>query len=162
MESALQTIEQMAPDVVPSLMLPLAGRTLLVPTVTVAEMVPFAQAEKVEDAPDWLLGDFYWRDLRVPLLSFEVLNGEALPEVQPKSRVAVFNNTGVDEGLPFIAISTQGIPKLVRVGNEDIAVDDEGQNHAFDRLHVTLNGEAMTIPDITALEHVYLEWRNSQ
>ncbi len=162
MESALQTIEKMSLDIVPSLMIPLAGRTLLVPTVTVAEMVPFAQAETVADAPDWLLGDFHWRDLRVPLLSFEVLNGEALPEIQPKSRIAVLNNTGVDEGLPFIAVATQGIPKLVRVSGEDITVNEEESCQSFDRLQATLSGENVVIPDVTALENVYLEWRNSQ
>ena len=161
MESALQTIEQMAPDVVPSLMIPLANRTLLVPTVTVAEMVPYSQAEAVDGGPDWLLGNFFWRDLKVPLLSFEVLNGEALPEIQPKSRVAVFNNTGVSEQLPFIAIATQGIPKLARVSAGDISVNEDESAKPFDRLHVTLNGEGLLIPDITALENVYLEWSGS-
>jgi len=161
MESALQTIEQMAPEIVPSLMIPLAGRMLLVPTVTVAEMVAFAQPKPVENSPDWLLGDFYWRDLRVPLLSFEVLNGEALPEVQAKSRVAVFNHSGIDDDLPFIAIATQGIPKLARVSADDISVNEDGRCQAFDRLHATLNGENVVIPEVTALENVYLEWRRN-
>lgn len=161
MESALQTIEKMSLEVVPSLMIPLVGRTLLVPTVTVAEMVPFAQAQAVANAPDWLIGDFHWRDLRVPLLSFEVLNGEALAEIQPKSRIAVLNNTGVDESLPFLAVATQGIPKLARVSGEDISVNEDVSCQSFDRLQATLNGESVVIPDVTALENVYLEWRNS-
>lgn len=162
MESALQTIEQLAPDVVPSLMIPLAGRTLLVPTVTVAEMVPYTQVEAISDSPDWLLGYFLWRDLKVPLVSYEVLCGEALPEIQPKSRVAVFNNTDVSDDLPFIAVPTQNIPKLARVAEGDIAVIDGMNCRPLERLHVTMDGESLVIPDITALEQVYMEWSQGQ
>ncbi len=162
MDSAVKTIEQMAPEVVPSLMIPLAGRTLLAPTVTVAEMVPYAEAAPIADAPDWLLGHFMWRDQKVPLLSFEVLSGEAKPDIQPKSRVAVFNNTGVSDELPFIAVPTQGIPKLVRVGCEDIFALEEKACRAFERLHVALDGDELVIPDISALEQVFLDWSKNQ
>lgn len=160
MDSVLKTIEQFAPDVVPSLMIPLAGRTLLAPTVSVAEMVPYETPEAINEAPDWLLGFFVWRDVKVPLLSFEVLCGETLPTLQPKSRVAVFNNTGVSPELPFIAVPTQGIPKLVRVSEEDISVVEDRGCRTFERMHVSLSGEALLIPDVSALEQVYLDWQN--
>lgn len=168
MDSGLTTIEQFAadlvpetaPDVVPSLMIPLAGRTLLAPTVSVAEMVPYADPEPIDGAPDWLLGMIRWREIQVPLLSFEVLSGESRPEIQPKSRIAVFNNTGVSDSLPFIAIPTQGIPRLVRVSEEDISVTEGRSCRTFERLYVTLNGvDAVLIPDVSALEQVYLDWQ---
>lgn len=160
MDSALKTIEQLAPDVVPSLMIPLAGRTLLAPTVSVAEMVPYAAPVPVDHAPDWLLGLFHWREIQVPLLSFEVLSGEGRPELLPQSRIAVFNNTGVSDSLPFIAIPTQGIPRLVRVSEEDISVTEGRSCRTFERLHVTLIGDdEVLIPDVSALEQVYLDWQ---
>lgn len=162
MDSALKTIEQFAPDVVPSLMIPLAGRTLLAPTVSVAEMVPYAAPETIEQAPDWLLGFFHWREMKVPLLSFEILSGESRPDIQSQSRIAVFNNTGVSDTLPFIAIPTQGIPRLVRVSEEDISVTEGRSCRTFERLHVTLNGDdEVLIPDLSALEQVYLDWQQS-
>lgn len=161
MDSALKTIEQFAPDVVPSLMIPLAGRTLLAPTVSVAEMVPYTIVESIDNAPDWLLGFFEWRNVKVPLLSFEVLSGEAKAELQPKSRIAVFNNTGVSESVPFIALPTQGIPKLVRVSAEDISVTEGRSCLRFERMHVTLSGDELLIPDVSALEQVYLDWQNA-
>lgn len=160
MESALKTIEQFAPDVVPSLLIPMAGRTLLAPTVSVAEMVSYDAPEAISDAPDWLLGFFNWRDVKVPLLSFEILCGETLPELQSKSRIAVFNNTGVSPDLPFIAVPTQGIPKLVRVVEDDISMLEDRSCRTFERMHVTLSGEELLIPDISALEQVYLDWHN--
>ncbi|WP_439133109.1 chemotaxis protein CheW [Pseudomaricurvus sp.] len=160
MDSALKTIEQFAPDVVPSLMIPLAERTLLAPTVSVAEMVPYAAPETINDAPDWLLGYFLWRDVKVPLLSFEILCGETQPELQAKSRIAVFNNTGVSPDLPFVAVPTQGIPKLVRVSEEDISMMEDRSCRTFERMHVTLSGEEVLIPDVSALEQVYLDWQN--
>lgn len=146
---------------VASLMIPLAGRVLLVPTVTVAEMAPYISPEPEADSPDWLLGYYRWREQRVPLLSYEVLNGEALAPPLPQSRVAVFNNTGVSDELPFIAVATQGIPKLARVNPDEISELEDAVKKPFDTMHVSLTGEAAVIPNITALEQVYLDWRKS-
>ncbi|GAB3112961.1 chemotaxis protein CheW [Aestuariicella hydrocarbonica] len=162
MESAIKTIEQQALEAVPSLMIPLAGRTLLAPTVTVAEMVAYSEPEPVPGAPDWLLGFVEWRDLKVPLLSFEVLSGEGVPEIQPKSRMAVFNNTGVSDDLPFIALPTQGIPKLVRVTEEDISEAEGLSCRALERMYVMLSGEKLLIPDVSALEQVFIDWQKNQ
>ncbi len=162
MDTALNSIEHSLPEVVPSLMIPLAGRTLLAPTVSVAEIVPYAPPLPIEHAPAWLLGTFIWRDQQVPLLSFEGLCGDSQPDPHSRSRVVVFNNTGVSEELPFIAIATQGIPKLARVGAEDISAQDAIAPGAYERLWVLLNGEGLLIPDITALEQIYLDWRTGQ
>jgi chemosensory pili system protein ChpC len=145
---------------IPCLLLPLHGRLLLVPTVTVAEMVPMAPYQDAEeDSPDWLLGYFQWRGQDVPLLSFERLAGEAETSVVAKGRVAVLNNTGVSDGLPFIAVPTTGIPRMSRVSPEDIKEDPDAPKKPFELMRVKIGLEEFTIPDVTALENVYLEWR---
>lgn len=149
--------QQTTPENIPCLMIPLAGRSLLVPTVTVAEMVSYKRPEPVEDSPEWLLGVVEWRNQRVPVLSFEVLNGEANPGVATRSRLAVFNNTGVSEDLPFIAVVSQAIPKLVRVTASDIDEADIALE-PFDRMWVDVEGEQAVIPDVSALEQLYVDW----
>jgi len=151
------SIQPDTPEEIPCLMLPLAGRTLLVPTVSIAEMVSYSAPQAVDQAPDWLLGMVEWRNLQVPVLSFEVLNGEANPGTAQRSRLAVFNNTGVSDELPFIALPTQAIPKLIRVSGQDISVSDEG-NQPFDRMRVDVEDETLTIPDISSLERAYMDW----
>jgi membrane-associated phospholipid phosphatase len=58
----LQTVREVA-----SLLIPLDGELLLVPNVTVAEIVPISRVEPRADAPEWYLGDFSWREQTVPL-----------------------------------------------------------------------------------------------
>ncbi|NIB39619.1 chemotaxis protein CheW [Pseudomaricurvus alkylphenolicus] len=161
MENEVQVLESGLTDVLPSLMIPLEDRILLAPTVSVAEMVPYSMPQAIDNAPAWLLGLLRWRDQQVPLMMLEVLNGGAKPEVHRYSRIAVFNHTGVDEELPFVALLTQGIPKLARVSEEDLRVTEGKEARPFERMHVTLSGEDVVIPDITALEWAYLDWRTS-
>lgn len=144
-----------------SLLIPLQGRVLLVPTVTVAEMAAYNRPEPIANAPAWLLGFYHWREQKVPLLSFEVLNGEPCPAPAAKSRVAVFNNTGISDELPFIAIPTQGIPRLARVTDNEITERDDAANKAFDFMQVNVSGEDAVIPDISALENAYLNWKGT-
>jgi len=146
---------------VPSLLIPVGGRTLLVPTVSIAEIAPFSHASGEQDAPDWYLGKIQWRDQQVPLLSFEVINGEARPAIHSRCRVAVFNNTGVSEDLPFLALPTQGIPRLARVNAEELS-QREAATKAFELMHVSLAGENAVIPDVAALERAYLDYRASR
>lgn len=145
---------------IPCLLVPLHNRTLLVPTVTVAEMVPVAPYEGEADSPDWFLGFFEWRGQKVPLVSFELLAGDTDASVAAKGRVAVMNNTGVSEDLPFIAIPTQGIPRMARVSPEDIKEDANAVKKPFELMRVKIGLEELTIPDVTALEKAYLEFRS--
>src|SRR5690606_11369984 len=53
------------------LAIPLADRTLLIPNVVVAELIPYRAPQPSAGMPAWFLGQINWRDLRLPLLSFE-------------------------------------------------------------------------------------------
>lgn len=146
---------------IPSLLLPLHGRLLLVPTVTVAEMVPMGPYRDVADGPDWFLGYFPWRGCDVPLLSFELLNGETDTPVVAKGRIAVLNNTGVSEDLPFIAIPTVGIPRMSRISADDIKEDTNTPKKPYELMRVTVGVEELAIPDVSALERSYLQLRET-
>lgn len=150
--------KRLLPEHIPSLLIPLLDTTLLLPTVSVAEMAAYDQPLPLDNAPDWLLGSFVWRQQQIPLLAFERLSGGDLAAAHSRSRVAVLNNTGVSEQLPFIGILTQRIPRLTHVIGESIQESVERERRAFDLMAVTIDGEAAIIPDISALEHVYLNW----
>lgn len=138
---------------VPSMLLPMADRTLLVPGVSVAEIVNYSYAECPEDAPEWFLGNIIWRKLSVPLVSFEMLNGQPMPRMGSQRRIAVLNNTGVSEALPFIAIPIQGIPSLLRVTPAELAdVEDVDLSPAERAAARISTGETVLIPDVSVLE----------
>ncbi|MBE8718962.1 chemotaxis protein CheW [Cellvibrio polysaccharolyticus] len=158
MKAQPQRIEQKKVQEVASLLIPLAGLSLLLPNVTVAEIVPLPDMVPVEQVPDWYLGDCLWREQRIPVVSFERLNQAALPQVQRTARLAVLNATGVHEELPFIAVLTSGLPRLARVTEEELSVRDGVAAKTFDLLNVSWAGESAVIPDITAMEHILLPW----
>lgn len=154
---APQRIEKKIEEVA-SLLIPLQGRMLLAPNVTIAEIVPVAQVIPVENAPAWYLGNCTWREQTIPLLSFEVMNGEDKPGVAQRSRFAVINTTGVNESLPFIAILTQGLPRLARVTEEEITEREDMDNKPFELMHVSWAGEEAVIPNVEAMERAFLDY----
>lgn len=154
---APQRIEKKVQEVA-SLLIPIQGRLLLAPNVTVAEIVPVSQVIPVEDAPPWYLGNCSWREQTIPLLSFEVMNGEDKPGVASRSRFAVLNTTGVNESLPFIAILTQGLPRLARVTEEEITEREDADNKPFELMHVSWAGEEAVIPHVEAMERAFLDY----
>jgi len=154
---APQRIEKKVQEVA-SLLIPIQGRLLLAPNVTVAEIVPVSQVVPIQDAPAWYLGNCSWREQTIPLLSFEVMNGEDKPGVSSRSRFAVLNTTGVNESLPFIAILTQGLPRLARVTEEEITEREDADNKAYELMHVSWAGEEAVIPHVEAMERAFLDY----
>ena len=154
---APQRIEKKIEEVA-SLLIPVQGRQLLAPNVTIAEIVPVSQVVPVQDAPAWYLGNCSWREQTIPLLAFEVLNGEDKPGVSSRSRFAVINTTGIHESLPFIAIITQGLPRLARVTEEEITEREDTDKKPFELMHVSWAGEEAVIPNVEAMERAFLDY----
>jgi chemosensory pili system protein ChpC len=131
------------------LLLPLADRTLLLPNVAVAELISYRPPLVTEGLPSWFLGQVSWRDLSLPLLSFEAASdGQA--QVGPGSRVAVINALGGRAKVKFLALLVQGIPRSVKVGSELLRADVA---LAPLELSAVSFGEAvLKIPDLVGLE----------
>ncbi|MVW74430.1 chemotaxis protein CheW [Pseudomonas xionganensis] len=132
-----------------ALLIPLADRTLLLPNVAVAELIPYRPPQVSEGMPAWFLGQVAWRDLRLPLLSFEAASdGQA--QVNPGSRVAVINALGGRANVKFVALLVQGIPRSVKVGPELVRAETRLAPLELDAVNF---GEAvLKIPDLIGLE----------
>lgn len=143
-------------DNVRTLIIPLAGRNLLLPNVAVAEVIPYLRPRAVEGAPDWLLGAINWRGLTIPLISFDRLHGQAHADVMAQARIAVFNSVRADNTLGFYAVVTAGIPQLKRV-NADALQDVPGVMAAGLLAQVQVGDIQAVIPDLAALESVVTE-----
>lgn len=162
MSEAQKKIQSGQVSEVSSLLIPLVGRHLLVPAVTVAEMVPFRNPERDPESPDWYLGDIMWREQRVPLITLEVLSGEAMPAYDSHCRIAVLNNAGVDDSLPFLGLATQGIPRLSRVKADEVHELENAQLRRFELMHVSHAGEDLVIPDVVALEQAFIDYQRAK
>lgn len=142
---------------IPSLLVPMSDIKLLLPTVSVAEMIPYqapqARQQVVYDSvPDWYLGNLAWRGVAVPMLSFERLNGELAANISADSQILVLNNTGVNAQLPFLCLPTQGIPRLSRVAMSEIAENTQALLKEYEEMRVHVAGEQAVIPDVAKME----------
>ncbi|KRW61571.1 chemotaxis protein CheW [Pseudomonas sp. TTU2014-080ASC] len=131
------------------LLIPLTDRTLVLPNVAVAELIPYRAVQATEGLPGWFLGQVAWRDLRLPLLSFENASG-GQSQVGPTSRVAVINALGGRDTVKFIALLVQGIPRSVKLTPE--LPHSDAPLTALELAAVQVGDTVAKIPDLLGLE----------
>lgn len=132
------------------LLMPLADRMLLVPNVAVAELIPYRAPQAAQGMPAWFLGQVQWRDLSLPLLSFEAASSGEPQPVGSAARVAVLNAVGGREHVKFVALLVQGIPRSIKVDASLARVDVELAPLELDA--VNLGDVQARIPDLIGLE----------
>ncbi len=140
-----QTVAQIT-----GLLLTLSDRLLLLPNTAVAELVAYRNVQPAENSPNWLLGQIAWRDLSLPLLSFEAASSD-IPANLDNARVVIINAIGGRPKFRFFALLIKGIPRSVRIEKSLQRLPDEAlQNLELDA--VSIDGEIAKIPDLAALE----------
>ena len=132
-----------------ALLMPLHDRNLLLPNVAMAELVPYQTPERRDAMPDWLLGYIGWRNLTLPLLSFEVASGSRA-EIGRNARIAVLNAIGDRPGTPFLALLLQGIPRALKVDADLPAATSTLA--PLELAAVRIGDELAKIPDLEGLE----------
>lgn len=140
------------PESIRSLMLPVADSNLLIPSTVVAEVIGHAPPERDGSGPDWLLGQVTWRGQRVPCVAFEALDGGAAPTAGARARTVVLKAVGGRQGLPYIALRTGGIPRLVNVDRDGVEALDDGPVPTGVSEAVLAHGEPALIPDLDTIE----------
>jgi len=134
-------------------LVPVGNLRLLLPNATIAEVVTQSKPEPVADAPDWLLGRIAWRGWRVPLVSFTKLAGTEEGDAELSVRVAVLKALGGNPKLPFIAVLTQGFPRLTTLNAELIIPTHDGTALPPGvRAHVLVRDDVAMIPDLEWIE----------
>lgn len=156
-----QLAQQSTINEISTLLVPVHGKHLVLPNVTVAEILPWHDPEPLAEAPGWFLGMLTWRKLGVPLISFEVLNGEPTADLVPGRRIAILNSVTGDPELPFCGIVTAGVPRLLRVLADEIGVDPnpDAVSGPAERSRVLVAGERASIPDVAYVEQRVQQFR---
>lgn len=131
------------------LLLPLSDRYLLLPNVAVAELIDYQDSTPEEGAPEWFLGPISWRQLTLPLLSFEAACG-GRAKVGGRARIVVLNALGGRNELKFIGLLTQGIPRSCKLDSQLSYVDVPLAELELAAVQV---GETVArVPDLIGLE----------
>lgn len=149
-------------DAVHCLLIPIYGETLLLPNAAVAEVVAYIDSEPADNAPEWFLGYMNWRDLRIPLISFEAATGGNVAPLQKNSRIAILNTLNGKQEVSHFGIVTQGIPHLQVVHEKHLSRDEEPSDPRPSIAdYVQLNEETVLVPDIDELEKRLLQLQGS-
>lgn len=140
-----------------TLLIPVSGRQLVLPNVNIAEVIPYVAPTPAADVPAWHLGSFAWRSTQVPLIVFEAINDEPYTNPIPNRRIAILNNVTGNPMLPFCGIVTAGLPRLMRLLPEEIAVDTDVPAGPAEIARVLVNGERASIPDVAYIQNQLLK-----
>jgi chemosensory pili system protein ChpC len=145
-------------DTLSCVMIPMTERQLLLPNVSIAEVVDFASTEAPANAPGWVAGILEWRGLNLPVISYDAANGgEITAPSGNRGRIVVLNTIGDHhDKVPFMALVTQGIPSQTRL-NEAQVKRLEGETGSADLMQVDVDGEIAFIPNLGFLESLALE-----
>jgi len=114
--------ETVAEKEIRCVLIPLTEFWLLLPNAAVAEVISFSPYEKQDNQIDWMLGTIDWREQKVPLVSFEGLLDIPIQQVTERTKIVVLNTLNGNTKLPYIALSSQSIPRLIKVSSETLKV----------------------------------------
>jgi chemosensory pili system protein ChpC len=138
-----------------SVLIPLSDRQLLLPNAVVAEIMGYQTPEAVEGAPEWLMGNLAWRGIMIPVISFEVMNGNEVMEPGHRGRIAIINVLSNRPRFSHYGLVVQAIPSLVRVSTDNVmptASDGTEENNPLIRQAVDLDMSPAFIPDLDEME----------
>lgn len=139
-------------------LVPVGNLRMLLPNATIAEVVTYSAPVPLAGAPDWMLGRIAWRGWQVPLVSFTQLAGAPEGDAELSMRVAVLKALGGDPKLPFIAVLTQGFPRLTTLNAELILPTHDGSDLPPGvRAHVLVRDDVAVIPDLEWIEAQLLD-----
>jgi len=152
-EAATQISSQQASADIRGVLLPIEQTHLLLPNVTVAEVIGFRDAEPLVDAPGWLTGTITWRQRKVPVVAFEFFLNNRVSPPGHRARIALCHNLRGNPGIAYIGIICQSIPRLARVNASTITEADPADALLPEMTlrHLYYGNEDVWIPDIEAL-----------
>lgn len=141
-------------------LIPVTHKYLLLPNVSIAEIIVHRLPQPMDNVPTWFMGHLDWRTRQIPLVSFEGLNDEPFQASsgQRNCNIAVLNGIGTSEQLPFLALLTQSAPRMMRVSAEELAVDNQAELGPAELMVVSANGELASIPNLEFIENTILQF----
>ena len=144
------------PDQLSSLLVKVDQGVLLLPNVSVAEIVNMGSVNKLDDKPEWYIGNISWRDMELPLISYELMKGQGKSDLKASSRIIILNGIKGSKMLPFYGLVSEGIPRLSRVSPREID-QEEKCSEKTDYASLSLNGESVIIPNLENIEQMLID-----
>jgi len=136
----------------PVMLLPLNTDAMLVPDVMVVEVCVAKEVQIEDDSPEWFVGYQSWRGYKVPVISFEALNGAMRVDPSQISRIAIIKSTVEHGYLPYYGLVISGAPVCYEVGGNTVLVEEGRPRGRAEALSVSLEGKTAGIPNTEWIE----------
>lgn len=151
------TSDQKQNEALACLLIPMQGGRVVLPNVTVAELIPFQRPQPSSADASWIIGNIEWRGTMIPVISFEEFSGQKTGPKGQDLRIAVINAPNGEAGsLRFFGMVTQGIPSLVKLEEASIKENQNTNLLKGQKMAVTLETGHAVIPDLDMLEQAIL------
>jgi chemosensory pili system protein ChpC len=148
----------MADTEIRTIVAPLMTGNLLLPNVTVAELMGFVVPEPLKEGPDWVLGELVWHGWQVPVISLEPLLVEGHGNsVSSKARILIIKTLGESSQVNYLGIIIQGLPRLRKVTADNLVEQEKGDGSKLVFSRVSIDELDAIIPDIGELTRVVEE-----
>lgn len=146
-------------NIVRSLLIPIKGGKLLVPSAIVAEVTSLLTFEEIPENPyDWLDGMLLWRGQRVPLLNIEKILALPPGKKPKRQRIIILYGLEIGQTIPFYALLASDIPRTLILTEENVVKIGEGKRHSGIVFHAKVLGEEnVWLPDLNYLEQLLKE-----
>ncbi|MGH8455652.1 MAG: chemotaxis protein CheW [Stenotrophobium sp.] len=141
-------------DQIYAVLMAIENDTLLLPNSAVVEVVPRETVKPDAGAPKWMIGYCDWNSRRVPVVSFELLNGAAAVEQSRRARVVLVNSLGVHLPVGMMGFLTQGYPHLVTLNRTAVVAGALRETDRADLVlsRVRIASQEAAIPDLETIE----------
>ncbi len=142
-----------AGEAVQSVLIPQRQTPLLLPSSAIIEILGYRELTPVAGDVNWVLGEFSWRHLKLPLISMERLLGVERKSQRGRKRIIVIHVFSKKLRFPFVGIESTGMPRLTGVDAENLKVP-QGESWPSDwpiSDSVEVQGSKALIPDLDRL-----------
>ncbi len=142
--------------VIECMVFPVFDGQLLLPLVNVMDHVASPELVRPKRAANWFLGTLHWKELDVPVVSFEVLNNR--PAAKKIQHIVILQAVH-SEGGGYYGLGLQAAPRPANVrlnGLEDL-LEWQDRLGPVESLAVRWQGEMLVIPNLEAIEKVLLQ-----
>ena len=136
-----------------TMLLPVKGKSLLLPNVTVAEIIHVADVKPLDDVPTWFKGMISWRGYAIPVISYEAINDDPFVASAEDLHAAVINGSVDNMSVPFYAVVTQTTPRMMRITAQEVVKNTSGgRGGPAELMAVSACGEQAAIPNLDFIE----------
>lgn len=142
----------------PVMLLPLQTDNMIVPDTMVAEIKNSVSIEVKPDSPEWFIGYFEWRGHKLPLVSFEALNGAMAIPADAVSRVVILKSMATHGHLPFYGVVIDDVPDVIEMTDDMVSIHDGRPRGRAEAMSVAFGEKTGGIPNTDWVEQHLLTY----